>query len=233
MNLFYAPNINGQFYDLDKEESRHIIRVLRKKQGDTIHFTDGKGWFYETIIHEIDNRSSTVEIIKKYEGDDKRTYKLHIAIAPTKNNDRLEWFLEKATEIGIDEITPIICDHSERKIIKVERLGKVITSAVKQSLKSFHPKFNDQLSLRDFLKLDFKGQKFIAYIHKDITLELSESIKPGKDILVLIGPEGDFRPEEVELAKQYGFIPVSLGKSRLRTETAGIVACHTVSLLNA
>lgn len=233
MNLFYAPNINGQFYDLDKEESKHIVRVLRKKQGDTIHFTDGKGWFYETVINEIDSKSCTVEILNKYEGDDKRPFKIHIAIAPTKNNDRMEWFLEKSTEIGIDEITPIICDHSERKIVKIERLNKVITSAVKQSLKSFHPKLNEQITLKSFLHNNFEGQKFIAYIDKDVTLELSKSIKPTENILILIGPEGDFRPEEVELAKQKGFVPVSLGKSRLRTETAGIVACHTVNLLKS
>jgi len=232
MNLFYAPNINGQFYDLDKEESKHIVRVLRKKQGDTIHFTDGKGWFYETVITEIDSKNCIVEIIKKYEGDDRRSFKIHIAIAPTKNNDRLEWFLEKSTEIGIDEITPIICDHSERKVVKIERLNKVITPAVKQSLKSFHPKLNEQINLKEFLNKEFNGQRFIAYIDKDVTLELSSSIKSGNDILILIGPEGDFRPEEVELAKQKGFIPVSLGKSRLRTETAGVVACHTVDLLN-
>lgn len=233
MNLFYAPKINGHLYSLDREESRHITKVLRKKQGDIIHFTDGKGWFYETKINELGSRDCSVEVINKFEGDDKRSSKLHIAIAPTKNNDRFEWFLEKSTEIGIDEITPIICDHSERKIVKIERLNKVITSAVKQSLKSFHPKLNMQLNLKDFLKSKFSGQKFIAYIDKDVTLELSTSFVPNKDILILIGPEGDFRPEEVELAKQNGFIPVSLGKSRLRTETAGIVACNTVSLLNA
>ena len=231
MNLFYAAEINGQFYDLDKEESKHIIRVLRKKTGDTIHFTDGKGWFYETIISHIDGRSCTVEILKRYEGNDRRPFKVHIAIAPTKNNDRMEWFLEKATEIGIDEITPIICYHSERKVVKIERLNKVITSAIKQSLKSFHPKLNEQINLKEFLNKEFTGQKFIAYIDKDVTLELSNSLKSEGDILILIGPEGDFRPEEVELAKQKGFVPVSLGKSRLRTETAGVVACHTVSLL--
>jgi len=231
MNLFYAADIGGQFYDLHKEESKHIIRVLRKKPGDTIHFTDGKGWFYKTVISHIDGKSCTVEILKKFEGEDRRPYRIHIAIAPTKNNDRLEWFLEKATEIGIDEITPIICDHSERKVVKHERLNKVITSAVKQSLKSFHPKLNEQINLKEFLNKEFSGQKFIAYIDKDVTLELSKSLKPEGDVLMLIGPEGDFRPEEVELAKQKGFVAVSLGKSRLRTETAGIVACHTVSLL--
>jgi len=230
MNLFYAPEINGQFYDLDKEESRHIVRVLRKKAGDTIHFTDGKGQFYETVVSHINGKSCTVEILKRFEGDDRRPFKIHIAIAPTKNNDRLEWFLEKATEIGIGEITPIICDHSERKVVKHERLNKVITSAVKQSLKSFHPKLNEQINLKDFLNKEFTGQKFIAYIDKDVTLELSNSLKPEGDILILIGPEGDFRPEEVELAKQKGFIPVRLGKSRLRTETAGVVAVHTCNL---
>lgn len=232
MNLFYDPEINGQFYSLNKEESRHIAKVLRKKEGDTIHFTDGKGWFYETVITEIGSRDCSVEILRKYEGDNERKFKIHIAIAPTKHNDRLEWFLEKTTEIGIDEITPIICDHSERKIIKNERLEKVITSAVKQSLKSFHPILNKQINLKDFLNNDFHGQKFIAYIDKDVTLELKDSVKAGEDVLVLIGPEGDFRQDEVELAREKGFVAVSLGKSRLRTETAGIVACHTINILN-
>jgi 16S rRNA (uracil1498-N3)-methyltransferase len=232
MNLFYDPDINGQFYSLNKEESRHIAKVLRKKEGDIIHFTDGKGWFYETVITEIGARDCSVEILKKYEGNDKRSFKIHIAIAPTKNNDRLEWFLEKSTEIGIDEISPIICDHSERKVIKKERLEKVITSAVKQSLKSFHPKLNNQISFKDFLKQDLSGQKFIAYIDKDVTLELKQLIKPGEDAIILIGPEGDFRPEEVEMAKQKGFVAVSLGNARLRTETAGVLACHTVNLIS-
>ena len=232
MNLFYDPLINGQFYSLSQEESKHISRVLRKKEGDTVYFTDGKGWFYETIITIANTKNCEVEILRKYEGTDNRPFRIHIAIAPTKINDRFEWFLEKTTEIGIDEITPIICDHSERKVIKKERLEKVITSAVKQSLKSHHPLLNGQISLKDFLNKEFTGQKFIAYIDKEITLELSKVVKTKEDILVLIGPEGDFRPEEVEIAKENGFIPVSLGKSRLRTETAGIVACNTVNIIN-
>jgi 16S rRNA (uracil1498-N3)-methyltransferase len=233
MNLFYAPGINAEYYTLPKEESKHIVKVLRKNEGDVVHFTDGNGWFYETRIISASQNRCEVQILKKTEGGDKRNYYLHIAIAPTKNNDRLEWFLEKSTEIGIDEITPIICEQSERKLVKPERLVRVITSAVKQSLKSFHPKLNNQFKFKAFLEQDFNGQKFIAYIDKDVRLELSKAYKEGENALVLIGPEGDFRPEEVEFAKQKGFVPISLGKSRLRTETAGVVACHTINLLNS
>ncbi|NOY49698.1 MAG: 16S rRNA (uracil(1498)-N(3))-methyltransferase [Chlorobi bacterium] len=233
MNLFYAPGINGGFYTLPKEESKHIVKVLRRIEGDIVYFTDGKGWFYETKIINAAQSRCEVEILKKLEGDDKLGYNIHIAIAPTKNNDRLEWFLEKTTEIGIGEITPIICEQSERKVVKAERLEKVITSAVKQSLKSYRPILNNQLKLKSFLEQDFDGQKFIAYIDKDVGLELTKAYKRGENALVLIGPEGDFRPDEVEMAKQKGFVPVSLGKSRLRTETAGVVACHTINLLNS
>ena len=233
MNLFYDPNIEGKYYTLNKEESKHIIKVLRKTEGEIIHFTNGNGLFFETQIISAIPSACEVEILKSYEGDDKRNYKLHIAIAPTKNNDRTEWFLEKSTEIGIDEITPIICEQSERKVVKHDRFEKVITAAVKQSLKSFHPQLNEQQKLKDFLTIDFKGQKFIAYIDEDVTLELPYIYKKGEDVLILIGPEGDFRPEEVELAKQKGFIPISLGNFRLRTETAGVVACNTISILNS
>lgn len=232
MNLFYAPNIEGKYFTLDKEESKHIVKVLRKTEGEIIHFTNGKGLFFETQIISAIPSACEVEVLKSYEGDDKRDYQLHIAIAPTKNNDRTEWFLEKSTEIGIDEITPIICEQSERKVIKHDRFEKVITSAIKQSLKSYHPKLNEQQKLKTFLDIDFKGQKFIAYIDKDVTLELTKAYKKGEDVLILIGPEGDFRPEEVELAKEKGFIPISLGKSRLRTETAGLVACSIINILN-
>lgn len=232
MNLFYAPNIEGKYFTLNKEESKHIIKVLRKTEGEIIHFTNGKGLFFETQIISAIPSACEVEILKSFEGDDRRNYKIHIAIAPTKNNDRTEWFLEKTTEIGIDEITPIICEQSERKVIKHDRFEKVITSALKQSLKSFHPKLNEQQKLKSFLGNDFEGHKYIAYIDKDVTLELTKAYNKGEDVLILIGPEGDFRPEEVELAKQKGFIPISLGKSRLRTETAGVVACNIINILN-
>ena len=232
MNLFYSPYIVEPITTLSEDESKHIIRVLRKSEGDTVFFTDGEGYNYKCLIIDANPKKCIVEVIEKTAGDDKRNFKLHIAIAPSKNITRTEWFLEKSTEIGIDQITPIICTHSERKEIKHERLNKVITSAMKQSLKSFHPKLNSKTSFKDFIDIPFNGDKYIAYIDKDVTLELSKAYG-GKDALVLIGPEGDFSPEEVEQAVKRGFVPVRLGKSRLRTETAGIVACHTINLINA
>lgn len=232
MNLFYAADINGQFYTLSTEESKHIIRVLRMKSGDTVFFTDGKGYIYECRISDANPKSCEVEILAKRPGDDKRAFLLQLAVAPTKNIARFEWFLEKATEIGIDTISPIICNHSERKAIKVDRLNRVITAAMKQSLKSFHPKLEEAASFPKLLTQKFEGQKFIAYIDIDVTLELSKAYIQSQNALVLIGPEGDFSPEEVELAKSHGFIPVRLGPSRLRTETAAIAACHTINLAN-
>lgn len=232
MNLFYAAEINGQFYTLSEEESKHIIRVLRMKLGDTVFFTDGKGIFFECRITDNNPKACEVEIIEQKPGADKRPFYLHMAVAPTKNLNRFEWFLEKATEIGIDRITPIISSHSERKGVKTERLNRVITAAMKQSLKSYHPQLDEATKFSEIITQPFKGQKFIAYIDNAVTLELSKAYLPGNNALILIGPEGDFSPEEVVLAKQNGFVPVRLGPSRLRTETAGIVACHTVNILN-
>ncbi|MCF6170356.1 MAG: 16S rRNA (uracil(1498)-N(3))-methyltransferase [Bacteroidales bacterium] len=232
MNLFYEAELSGESFTLSAGESKHIVRVLRMKAGDDILFTDGKGFFYECRLVDANPKACAVEVIEKKPGDDKRPFYLHLAVAPTKNLSRFEWFLEKATEIGIDRITPIICAHSERKVVKTERLNRVVTAAMKQSLKSFHPVLDEPLPFSAFIETDFTGQKFIAYIDESVTLELSKVCTPGKDTLVLIGPEGDFSPEEVALAKQNGFIPVRLGPSRLRTETAGVVACHTVNVLN-
>lgn len=232
MNLFYAPYLSESDTTLSEQESKHIVRVLRKTEGDIVYFTDGKGYIYKTTIISANPKNCTVSTLEKKKGEDKRNFELHIALAPTKNITRTEWFLEKTTEIGIDIITPIICSHSERKDIKNERLNKVITSAMKQSLKSFHPILNNKALFKDFIKVPFNGDKFIAYINDDVTLELSEAYN-GKNALILIGPEGDFSSEEVNMAIDNGFIPVSLGKSRLRTETAGIVACHTINLLNS
>lgn len=232
MNLFYSTNIIEPVTTLLEEESKHIIRVLRKIEGDIVFFTDGKGYIYKCVIIDASSKKCIIEILEKEEGKDKREVNLHIAIAPTKNITRFEWFLEKSTEIGIDLITPIICSHSERKEVKIDRLKKVITSAMKQSLKSNHPKLNEKTKLKDLINIDFNGDKFIAYIDAKVTLELNEAYTSGNNALILIGPEGDFSPEEVSLAKTNGFIPVSLGKSRLRTETAGIVACHTIALAN-
>lgn len=233
MNLFYAPEISGELFTLDKEESNHLIRVLRMKTNDEVHFTDGKGFFYECKIADANPRKCVVSIEKKYEGNSHRNFFLQIGIAPTKNNTRFEWFLEKSTEIGIDTITPIICAHSERKEVKIDRLNRVITAAIKQSIKAFHPKLEGQQTFNSFVKQPFDGQKFIAYVAIENELSLSKAYLPGNNALVLIGPEGDFSPEEIELAKKNGFIPINLGSSRLRTETAGVVACHTINLLNS
>lgn len=232
MNLFYAPEINGQFYSLTEEESKHIIRVLRMKIGDTVFFTNGKGVFFDCQISDANPKACEVEIIAENPGKDKRPFYIQMAVAPTKNLNRFEWFLEKSTEIGIDRITPIICSHSERKVVKTERLKRVLTSAMKQSIKSFHPQLDEITKFSEIIGQAFAGEKFIAYIDKGVTLELSEAYTPGKNAFILIGPEGDFSPEEVELAMQNGFVPVRLGPSRLRTETAGVAACHTINLLN-
>ncbi len=231
-NLFFAPGISGKHYRLPEEESKHIIRVLRKKIGDTVHFTDGKGYFYVCKIIDDHPKRTVVEIISKTEGNDKRDFYLQIGIAPTKNINRFEWFLEKATEIGIDRISPFVSFHSERKEIKNERLERVIVAAVKQSLKSKKPELDNLTQFKELISTPFEGKKYIAYIDDEVVKLLSKIYPKGENAFILIGPEGDFSEEEVELAKEKGFIPVSLGKSRLRTETAGVVACHTVNLLN-
>ncbi len=200
--------------------------------GDVIHLTDGRGTLFESRIIQDNPKRCIVEVTDVRKEIGKRNFSLHIAVAPTKNIARLEWFLEKATEIGIEEITPVICDHSERKIVKTERLNKVITSAVKQSLKAYHPKLNETVKFKDFIKNDFSGQKFIAYISEKYNDTLKELYVPGSDVLVFIGPEGDFSVKEVEQAIKSGFQPISLGKSRLRTETAALVACHSLDMLN-
>jgi 16S rRNA (uracil1498-N3)-methyltransferase len=232
MNLFYAPDIIEPYYQLTREESKHLIRVLRYKVGDEVHFTDGKGYFYTCRIIDASPKHCKVEVVNKQEGSDYRKFKLWIGVAPTKNISRFEWFLEKATEIGIDTIIPFVSFHSERKEIKPDRLNRVITAAVKQSLKSFHPKLEKLMSFKEMIDLPFDGDKFIAFIDDGVTLELSKAYRSGENAFVLIGPEGDFSPEEVKAAKEKGFVPVKLGPSRLRTETAAVTACHTINLLN-
>ncbi len=231
-NLFYAPDIMLPVFQLTDEESKHIVKVLRMKVGDNILFTDGKGMLYHCRIAEANPRGCFVEVLKGEKGTDRRDFFLQIAVAPTKNINRFEWFLEKATEIGIDRITPFISEHSERKILKAERLNRVITAAMKQSLKTFHPILDETARFEELIRQPFEGEKFIAYIDKAVTLELFKAYHRGSNALVLIGPEGDFSPEEVEAAKSLGFVPVKLGISRLRTETAAVAACHTINLLN-
>ena len=223
MQLFYTPDISSQLYTLDKEESWHCMRVLRLKKGDIIFLTDGKGTLFESHIIEPDPKRCIVEVTGKQEGYGKRSYSLHLAVAPTKNIDRFEWFLEKATEIGIDEITPVICEHSERKQIRTDRLNKVITAAVKQSLKAYHPKLNDAVSLKKFIEMNSGKSRYIAHLEESDPELLKDVYEKGSDAVILVGPEGDFSPGELELAKENGFQVVSLGDYRLRTETA--VSC--------
>ena len=235
MNLFYHPNaqpIDAEI-NFDKDESRHIGKVLRKKAGDVIHLTNGKGFFFETELTLVNAKKCT-GTINKVEKQTPLPYKLHIAVAPTKLNDRYEWFLEKATEIGITEITPIICDHSERKIIKPERYEKILQSAMKQSLKAYLPILNPAVTYSEFIKNNAseKITKCIAHCEDEQKQFLKSIIKANEQYIICIGPEGDFSVSEIELALKNNFIPTSLGNSRLRTETAAIVACHTVSLIN-
>ena len=232
MNLFYAPDIGGHIHTLNKDDSNHLVRVFRAQNGDTVFITDGKGTIYECVITDANPKSCQVEITEAAAGKDKRGFSLEIAIAPTKNISRFEWFLEKSTEIGVDVITPLLCDHSERKVIKTDRLNRVLIAAMKQSLKSHLPVLHELTGFRKFISQPFKGQKFIAYVDENTENELFHICRPDTDTLVLIGPEGDFSDEEITEARDQGFVPVQLGPSRLRTETAGVVACHTVNLIN-
>ncbi len=232
MYLFYTPDIEANVYTLTEEESKHCIRVLRLKKGDIIYLTDGKGNLCQTSIIDDNPKRCMVNVVSVQNYYGKRDYKLHLAVAPTKNMVRLEWFLEKATEIGIDEITPLLCEHSERVVIKTERLNKVITAAMKQSLKAYHPQLNEPVKFKDFITHASEDEKYIAWCDTEPAVHLKNFYHKGKDVIVLIGPEGDFSPAEVQLAKDHGFVPVSLGKSRLRTETAALATCMTINLMN-
>ena len=232
MQIFFIPEISGDIVNLSAEESKHAVKVLRLSDGDRVQIVDGKGGFYQAEIVDANPKSCALKITESVSGFEKRNFKLHIAIAPTKNIDRFEWFLEKCTEIGIDEITPLLSEHSERKVIKPERLEKILVSAMKQSLKAYLPKLNELTRFADLLDKEFHGKKFIAHCNDGLKPHLKNELTSGDDVLILIGPEGDFSPEEVELAKAKGFQEISLGNARLRTETAGVVACHIVNLAN-
>jgi len=231
MSLFYVPNLSAGKV-LPEEESQHAVKVLRLQVGDAIEVVDGIGGFYNARITNPHAKHCGFEITEALLEFGKRDYKLHIAIAPTKNIERLEWFIEKATEIGIDEITPLICRFSERKIIKPERLDKIIVSAAKQSKKAYFPKLNPLCSFDELMKNHQATQKFIAHCYEEDKKLLQAECTKSSNVLILVGPEGDFSKEEVQKAMSIGFIPVSLGNSRLRTETAGVVACHTVAVVN-
>jgi 16S rRNA (uracil1498-N3)-methyltransferase len=234
MQLFYHPDIdeNDREIVFPRDESKHITKVLRKKEGDLLKVTNGRGYLFETEITLAGPQQCMAKVleVKKEKNPD---WYPHLAVAPTKMNDRYEWFLEKATEIGVQEITPVICDHSERKVVKLNRYERVLQSAMKQSLHLVMPQLNEQTAFSEFIKENRKGPKFIAHCEeKGDKRSLKSSLKPGGNSVILIGPEGDFSSEEIALALENGWIPVSLGESRLRTETAAIVACSTVALVN-
>lgn len=232
MHIFYTPDINSDTYILSEEESKHCIKVLRFQKGSVLNLVDGKGGFYDAIVEEPHPKRTKIKILRVHKNYGLRNHYLHIAIAPTKNIERLEWFLEKATEIGIDEITPIICERSERREVKTERLNKVITTAVKQSIKAFHPKLNDPQSFTDIILKTKHTNKFIAHCVESKKFSIKDQFKPDSDYLVMIGPEGDFTPSEIDSAMSHKFKPISLGDSRLRTETAALEACFEINFLN-
>jgi len=235
MQIFYTPTIapHHDSFLLNEEESKHAVRVLRLQSGSVIHLVDGRGGMYKTEIIDPHPKRTSLRVLEVRMDVNKPNYHLHIAVAPTKNIDRIEWFLEKATEIGIAEFTPIICSRSERKDVKVDRLVKVAIAAMKQSLKAYLPKVNPAVDFVRFLDSiqDTSCIKGIAHC-LDGEKSYINAFEPAKEYLWLIGPEGDFTEEEIQKAAQQGFVPISLGEARLRTETAALAACLETSLLN-
>lgn len=233
MQLFYSETITStsNHFSFDKVESKHIIKVLRKKDTDILFVTNGKGDLFETEITLASDQKCTVKINKKLPTNQPK-YQLHLAVAPTKMNDRYEWFLEKATEIGVTEITPIICDRSERKIINSDRFEKIILSAMKQSNALFLPKLNAAISFKEFLQQKNNSQLLIAHCEETEKKSLQSVLKKNTNYTILIGPEGDFNEKEIALAKQNNVQAITLGATRLRTETAAIVACHSIAFIN-
>ena len=231
MNLFYVPDIQSE-PSLPEKEAQHCLKVLRMQKGDEISLTDGKGSFYRAEITELNARNCRFEIREKKTQAPAWSNKIEIALAPTKNTDRTEWFAEKATEIGINQISFLKTRFSERKEIKTDRIRKVLIAAMKQSIKAVLPEIGEMTDFKKFIEQAFDGQKFIAHCHPGNKPLLANQYKKGENVLILIGPEGDFSEEEVELALSRGFLPISLGESRLRTETAALTACQTIHIIN-
>lgn len=232
MHLFYAPDIAAN-PELPEEEAGHCLRVLRLGVGDEVEVTDGKGNFYRAVITAAGGKRCRVELAGRTEQEPLWRGHLHLALAPTKNMDRMEWLAEKATEIGFDELTFLNCRFSERKTVKTERVEKIVVAAMKQSLKARKPVVNGMVDFARFVQAGLPGQKFICHCHGGAKPLLKDVITPGGDALVLVGPEGDFSREEVDMALAAGFREVSLGRARLRTETAALVAVHLMNLANA
>ena len=237
MQLFYAPDLTTPLYTLGEEESKHCIRVLRLRRGDTLHLTDGRGTLYRCEIAEEDARRCTVRVVERFPDYERMPYRLTMAVAPTKNADRFEWFLEKATEVGVSAIVPLETEHSERRVFKPERAGKVITAAMKQSLKAYRPELHPLTPFREAAARPFDGRKFIAHCAPALSpagkIYLPATLRKGEAALVFIGPEGDFSAEEIAFACANGFEEITLGTQRLRTETAAVVATVMASVANA
>ena len=233
MQIFYAPDIRIGKYILDKNESKHAVRALRMAKGDELVVVDGDGCLYEGIITDPDPICCEISVRSITRNFEKRGYRLHIAISPVKNHERFEWFVEKSVEIGIDEITPVICRYTEKPAIKSERLENIIISSMKQSIKAFKPVLNEPVSFNEFVSAGNNDIKMIAHCHSELERSKIEDVcEKNRNVVILIGPEGDFSDEEINLATHHGFSPVHLGKSRLRTETAGIAACNSVYFIN-
>lgn len=231
MNLFYQPLIDQGTHYLDEEESKHCVKVLRRREGDALRVTDGKGAFYDAIITTADVRKCVFSVRHK-EDVPPPPFEIAIAVAPTKNSDRIEWFVEKAVEIGIQRITLVDCQHSERRHINMDRLNRVAITAMKQSLKARLPRMEGLVPLKRYLNEPHTGERFIAVVDSSNPVHLFHHAPRGESVAVLVGPEGDFAEEEVDMAVARGFVKTSLGPSRLRTETAALVACHILNLIN-
>jgi 16S rRNA (uracil1498-N3)-methyltransferase len=233
MQIFYAPDISGDSFILDEKESKHCIRVLRMKKGTDVRLIDGKGSLYHGIISNPDAKGCLIAITGKETDFEKRNYSVHIAISPLKNPERFEWFIEKSVEIGVDEITPLICRNTEKPGIKIERANNIIVSAMKQSLKAYKTVLNNICLFNDFINRDYIGYRMIAHCHDSFKRDkISDVYSDNENAVILIGPEGDFSEEEIKSAIGKDFRSVHLGQSRLRTETAGVVACHSVYIIN-
>ncbi len=230
MHLFFTPDLKAETYTLNEDESKHSIRVLRLNQGDQVNLVDGEGNFYTAVIIDANPKKCALHIINHVPNYGKRPFYVHIAVAPTKNLDRMEWFVEKAVEIGIDAISFLLCDHSERKNLNTERLQKIAVSAMKQSIKAYLPQLNELQPFASFVNQADGPATFIAHLEDHDRISLIQATVSQK-ICILIGPEGDFSDREIKMAYQSGIKPVTLGTSRLRTETAALVACHTANLL--
>lgn len=237
MQLFYAPDLTPPEHTLGEEESKHCVRVLRLGVGAGIHITDGRGTLYRCELVTADPRRCTVRVVETLHNFEPLPAHLVMAVAPTKNADRFEWFLEKATEVGVGEILPLETEHSERRVFKPERGGKVVTAAMKQSLKAYQPELHPLTPFREAVAAPFEGRKLIAHCDTARSAagksHLAQTLRPGEAALILIGPEGDFSPAEIDFALAHGFEEITLGTQRLRTETAAVAATVIFSAVNA